>query len=149
MHKDPFANTSLNFNFIKLIFKLMNYPLNMVFFMGMRPDLAIVGFIVLPACLCLMGIPFVFAIRNYLSSSQLGVKKHRSAYEHTPLSRFMCNGPPGDDGEPLDEDYDQEEDLASTFDGDYSGKEEEEDELLISDNESVDYYRVDPMKSNF
>ena len=113
-----------------VIFAVAPYPLNFIFFLGLRIDLAAFLFVIFPGIFILFSIPFVFAIRRYLASDKEGVVKHRKAYKDTALIRFMCNGPPTDD--PVD--YDDpdhllgvEEDLASTFDGDYSGKEYEDD----------------------
>jgi hypothetical protein len=121
-----------------VIFAVAPYPLNFIFFLGLRIDLAAFLFVIFPGVFILLSIPFVFTIRSYLASTREGVVKHRKAYQDTPLSRYMCNGPPTDD--PVD--YDDpdhllgvEEDLASTFDGDYSGKEYEDDDDIEDDDD--------------
>jgi hypothetical protein len=116
------------------------YPLNFIFFLGLRIDLAAFLFVIVPGVYTLLSIPFVLAIRNYLGSKKEGVVKHRAKYENTPLTQFMCGGPSTD----YEVDYDsaenplvEEEDLASTFDGDYSGREYEDnddDDDLESEN---------------
>jgi hypothetical protein len=126
-----------------VIFAVAPYPLNFIFFLGLRIDLAAFLFVIFPGVFTLFSIPFVVAIRNYLGSKKDGVVKHRSKYENTPLTRFMCNGPPTDD--PVDYDspdhlLGEEEDLASTFDGDYSGREYEDDDA--DDLESETNHRV-------
>ena len=125
-----------------VIFAVAPYPLNFIFFLGLRIDLAAFLFVIFPGVFILFSIPFVFSIRSYLASEKEGVVKHRKAYKDTALVRYMCNGPPTDD--PVDYDdpdhlLGEEEDLASTFDGDYSGKEyddEDDDEDIEDDLES-------------
>ena len=122
-----------------VIFQVAPYPLNFIFMMGLRIDLAAFVFVIFPGVFVLFSIPFVLAIRSYLSSNKAGVVKHRRHYQDAPLTRYMCNGPPTDD--PVDfDDQDhllgEEEDLASTFDGDYSGREYEDDEISQDDLES-------------
>jgi len=124
-----------------VIFAVAPYPLNFILFLGLRIDLAAFMFVICPGVFILLSIPFVFSIRSYLASNREGVVKHRKAYQDTPLSRYMCNGPPTDD--PVD--YDDpdhllgiEEDLASTFDGDYSGKEYEDDDDIEDDDDDLE-----------
>jgi hypothetical protein len=109
-----------------LVLHYAPYPLNFVFFLGLRLDIAGMLFVALPMFFMLMTIPFILAIRKYFASEREGVIRHREPYENVPLSRFMCTDPPTRNGEiKAGGDYDsEEEDLASTFDGDYSGREE-------------------------
>lgn len=116
-----------------MIFQMSPYPFNFIFFMGMRPDIAAVLWVVVPGLFSLFSLPFLMAIRNYFGSDIEGIKKHRRPYENVPLSEFICNGPA--QGKPDDDGFqDAEEDLASTFDGMYSDEDEEsEEESLLAD----------------
>lgn len=104
---------------------VMPYPFDFLFFLGLRPDIAAVMYVVIPGTVALLSLPAVLAIRNYFASEEKGVIKHRARYEGTPLFAFMCgNGVIEDPDAPNDE-----EDLASTFDG--SSIDPEESESLI------------------
>lgn len=102
---------------VGLIFKMSPYPMNFIFFMGLRPDIAVLLWVIIPGIFSLFSIPFLIAIRNYFASDLEGVKDHRSPYKNVALSKFICQGVPR---KPGDEEFeDAEEDLASTFDGVY------------------------------
>jgi hypothetical protein len=105
-----------------IILKAAPYPFNILFFLGMRPDIAILLYIVLPGTFVVFSLPFAFAIRNYFVSERPGVVEHRTPYEGVPLSQFICSGVPRKTPEEWGDD---EEDLASTF---YDTSSEEEDE---------------------
>ena len=112
-----------------LILQAFPYPFNFVYFMGMRPDVGAVLYVVLPGVFTLFCIPIALSIRNYFCSDNYGVSKHRDVYSGVPLSRFMCGS-----SETASLDYeDGEEDLASTFAG---SSEEDEESLLESSNVS-------------
>ena len=137
-----------------LYLKYAPYPLNFLFFMGMRPDIAALIFVALPAMFNLFALPFCVTIRNYFTTDKAGVVKHREVYEGVPLSQFICAGVPGKTvssggDDPLAE---EEEDLASTFDGS-SGDEDDVDDddespLLSSSvtGSDDDYDRLIPAK---
>ena len=111
-----------------LLLSVFPYPFNFIYFMGMRPDVAAVLYVVLPGVFTLFCIPVALSIKNYFGSNKYGVVKHREVYRDLPLSEFMCGGEETNEGE-----YEEgEEDLASTF----AGSSEEEDSLLGSSNES-------------
>jgi len=131
-----------------VIYTLSPFPLNLIFYLGLRIDLAAFLFVILPSLWIIFTVPMLVTIRNYFNSKKNGVVKHRSAYENTPLIRYTCTAPPdwkrhedGDDG------YSDisEEDLASTFDGDYSGMEyaddfesdEQSEHIFSSTNDKV------------
>jgi hypothetical protein len=101
-----------------LYLKYAPYPLNFLFFMGMRPDVAALIFVALPAMFNLFALPFCVTIRNYFTTDKSGVVKHREVYEGVPLNFFICTGVPGkESSSSVDAFAEVEEDLASTFDG--------------------------------
>jgi hypothetical protein len=113
-----------------VIFSLSPFPLNLIFYLGLRVDIAAFMFVILPAIFILFSIPMLMTIRNYFASKKSGVVKHREAYLDTALVRYTCTGPPGWKDEMLGDELSDisEEDLASTFDGEYSGMEYSYDE---------------------
>lgn len=114
-----------------IILSVAPYPFNLLFFLGMRSDVAILLYIILPGTFVLFSLPFAFAIRNYFTSTRPGVVEHREPYEGVPLTRFVCSGGlPHRDNEEFAED---EEDLASTF---YDSSSDEDDSDYTSDEES-------------
>jgi hypothetical protein len=121
-----------------VIFSLSPYPLNFIFYLGMRIDLAAFIFVIFPGIFMILSFPFVLAIRRYFASTKSGVVKHRVHYNNTPLLKYMCNGPPSNEGKGYDEMDSEvdEEDLASTFDGDYSGMENDYEESDFDSEES-------------
>ena len=118
------------------------YPFNFLFLMGLRSDIAATFFVILPGVFSIFSIPFAVAIRNYFASDRASVSRHREVYNDRPLSGFICSGLAGKEDDP--DAHDDEEDLASTFDGssqDESGDEDEEDSLMSSrsSQESIHY----------
>lgn len=133
-----------------LVFKMSPYPFNFIFFMGLRPDIASVIWMVGPGVFSLLSIPFIVAIRNYFASDKEGIRQHRKPYKDAPLSRFICQGVPGSEKE-VDDDYlDAEEDLASTFDGVYSSDEDDyvESESDVEDEEEEGAQLIASRNSN-
>jgi hypothetical protein len=115
---------------------IMPYPFDFLLFLGHRPDVASVIYVILPGAFAILSLPVVMAIRNYFQADHKGVVKHRERYEGVPLHHFMC-------GSYETEAYDceaEEEDLASTFDGS-SGDPDENESLLESGSDSVDSRR--------
>lgn len=113
------------------ILKTAPYPFDFLFFLGLRPDVCAVLYVVLPGTFAFFSIPAAMAVRNYFAEQSSVVVKHRERYEDTPLSNFMCgSGQSYDDGELLDE-----EDLASTFDGSSLDPDESDSLLGISSSE--------------
>ena len=112
------------------ILKAAPYPFDFLFFLGLRPDICSVLYVVLPGTFAFFSIPAAMAVRNYFAENSPAVTKHRERYEDMPLSSFMCGG-----GQSYDEGkFDEEEDLASTFDG--SSFDSDESESLLGSSSS-------------
>jgi hypothetical protein len=113
------------------ILKTAPYPFDFLFFLGLRPDVCAVLYVVLPGTFAFFCIPAAMTVRNYFAEQSSAVAKHRERYADTPLSNFMCgSGQSYDDGEFL-----EEEDLASTFDGSALDSDESDSLLGISSSE--------------
>jgi hypothetical protein len=53
-----------------VIYSLSPYPLNMIFYLGIRIDLAAFLFVILPGVFILFSIPIIMTIRNYFASKK-------------------------------------------------------------------------------
>ena len=124
---------------VGVLIKYIPYPFDYIIFMGYRWDIAAALHVILPGAFALLSCPVVLSIRNYFSSDSKGVVKHRERYEDVPLTYFMFASGAGDGNDDYDDARQDEEDLASTFDGGSSSDERES--LISSGNTSSSYSR--------